>query len=136
MRNIIKVVLEPALTVTVGGLLIAATAQQNEEPNASQQQQSSPQSQASSNAAVQSVTGCVVQSDHGYSLKSEDGSTYPIETEKDLSQYVNKEVRVTGILEHHNASTPSASAGSPATITDIRLRMVATVIGDCAHSQK
>lgn len=135
MRNIIKLVLTPALTVTVGGLLVAATAQQNEEPNASQQEQQSTQGQASSSAAMQSVTGCVVRSDHGYSLKAEDG-TYPIETGKDLSQYVNKEVRVTGVLEHHNASTPSGSAGSTATITDLRLRMIATVIGDCQQSQK
>lgn len=135
MRNIINLVLKAALTVTVSGLLIAATAQQNEQPNASQQEQPSTQGQASSSAAVQSVTGCVVQSDHGYSLKTEDG-TYPIETGKDLSQYVNKEVRVTGILEHHNASSPSGTAGNTATITDLRLRMVATVIGDCNHSQQ
>ena len=120
-----------------GQLLIAATGQQNQEPNASPQQQQpqSAQGQAESHAAVQSVTGCVVKSENGYSLKTA-SDTYPIETGKDLSQYVNKEVRITGILEHHNASTPSATPGSTGTITDLRLRMIATVIGDCNQSEK
>ena len=117
-------------------LLIAATGQQNQDPNASQQQeQPSAQGQASSNAVVQSVTGCVVKSDQGFSLKTE-SDTYPIETGKDLSQYVNKKVKVTGILEHHNVSAPSGAAASTTTITDLRLRMIVTVVGDCDQSQK
>lgn len=141
MWNLKNLVLMSTMTISAGSLLasrplVAATGQQNQEPNASPQQQTpSGQGQASSRAAVQSVTGCVVKSDQGYSLKTSN-DTYPIETEKDLSQYVNKEVRVTGILEHHNASTPSATAGGTATITDLRLRVVATVIGDCNQSEK
>jgi hypothetical protein len=136
MRNVIKLNLMAALILGSGTLLIAATGQQKEEPNAPpQQESSSAQGQASSSAAVKSVTGCVVQSDHGYSLKTEN-DTYPIETGKDLSRYVNKKVEITGLLEHHNASTPSATAGSTATVTDIRLRMVVTVIGDCDQSHK
>jgi hypothetical protein len=100
-----------------------------------QQESQNSQGQTSGSAAAQSVTGCVVQSDTGYSLKTE-SDTYPIETDKDLSQYVNKQVRITGILEHHNASTPSSSTGNAATITDIRLRIVAKVIGDCNQPQK
>jgi len=124
-----------ALTIMASSLLIAATGQQNQEPNASPQQgQPSAQGQASSNAVVQSVTGCVLKSDQGFSLKTE-SDTYPIETGKDLSQYVNKKVRVTGILEHHN--TPSSTAsGNAATVTDIRLRMIVSVVGDCHEPSK
>ena len=137
MRNVIKLILMSALTVMASSLLIAATGQQNGEPNASpQQEQQSPQGQASSRAVVQSVTGCVVKSDQGFSLKTESGDTYPIETGKDLSQYVNKEVRVTGILEHHNTSASSTTSANTTTITDLRLRMNATVLGDCKQSQK
>src|SRR5215472_11063604 len=113
--------------------------QQNANPeqqNANPEQQMPPtsQGQASSTAAVQSVTGCVVQSDHGYSLKTQN-DTYPIETDRDLSQYVNKQIRVTGILEHHTAA-PSATSGNAAVISDIRLRTIATVVGDCNQPSK
>lgn len=114
-------------------LLFAAVSFGQQEPQNSQGQAS--QGQASGSAAAQSVTGCVVQSGTGYSLKTE-SDTYPIETDRDLSQYVNKQVRITGVLEHHNASTPSSSTGNAATITDIRLRIVAKVIGDCNQSPK
>lgn len=136
MRNVVKSILMSALTVMASSLLIAATGQQNQEPNSSSQPgQSSAQGQASSNAVVQSVTGCVVKSDQGFSLKTE-SDTYPIETGKDLSKYVNKKVKVTGILEHHTASAPSGAAASTTEITDLRLRMILTVIGDCNQSQK
>jgi hypothetical protein len=66
---------------------------------------------------------------------TESGSD-PIETSQDLSQYVNKQVKVTGVLEHHTAAPPSATSGSTAVVTDIRLRMIATVIGDCNQPSK
>ena len=72
--------------------------------NASPERQ---QPQTSSSAAVQSVTGCLVRSDSGYSLKT-NTDTLPIESDKDLSQYVGKKIKVTGILEHHNVSSSSA----------------------------
>ncbi|HZR59153.1 MAG TPA: hypothetical protein VFA74_19965 [Terriglobales bacterium] len=137
MRTIINLLLMLLLIISaenmLGSRLLNVTdKQQNEEQNTSPQQQTPPdsQGQASSSAAVSSVTGCVVQSDRGYSLKT-DSDTYPIETDKDLSQYVNKQVKITGILEHHTAAAPAAASGSAATITDIRLRMVASVVGDC-----
>lgn len=134
MRNVIKLIPTVTLILSWGILLTAATGQQNQEPNAPPPSPSA-QGQASSSAAVKTVTGCVVKSDHGYSLKTE-SDTYPIETGKDLSQYVNKEVTITGILEHHNASAPPPTDGSSATVTDVRLRMVATVIGDCNKAEK
>src|SRR6478752_801726 len=118
-------------------LLLAISAENVLGQNGEQEQQTPPtsQGQASSSAAVQSVTGCVVRTDHGFSLMTESGSD-PIETSQDLSQYVNKQVKVTGILEHHTAAPPSAKGGSTAVVTDIRLRMIATVIGDCNQPSK
>jgi hypothetical protein len=121
------------------GLLLAistecmVSAQQT--PPTSQQTPPASQGQASSTAAAQSVTGCLVQNGHGYSLMTDSGS-YPIETEKDLTQYVNKQITVTGILEHHTNAAPSATSSNAAVITDIRLRIVASVVGDCNKTAK
>jgi hypothetical protein len=142
MQSLINLILIMFLIISAGALrgnrLVGATVNpQNGAQDAPPQQQEPPtsQGQASGRAAVQSITGCVVQSDHGYSFKTEN-DTYPIETEKDLSHYVNKKVKVTGILEHHNTAAASSSTGNPTSITDLRLRMIATVIGDCNQSQK
>jgi hypothetical protein len=118
-------------------LLLAISAQIAVGQNDEQQQQTPPagQTQASHSAAVQSVTGCVVKTDRGFSLETESES-YPIETDKDLSGYVNKQVKVTGILEHQASAGPPTESGGAAVITDIRLRMVATVVGDCNHPSK
>lgn len=137
MRTLSSVLLMSLLIISAETMLGNAV-QQNEQQNASPEQQTQPssqQGQATSKAAVQSVTGCVVKSNSGYSLMTDDGS-YPIETDQDLSNYLNKRVKVTGILEHHTAASPSAATGTPTTVTDIRLRMVATVIGDCNQSPK
>jgi len=118
-------------------LLLAVSAESVLGQNGEQKQQPPPtsQGQASSSAAVQSVTGCVVKTDQGFSLMTDSGS-YPIETGQDLSQYVNKQIKVTGVLEHHTAAPQSATSGSTSVVTDIRLRMIATVIGDCNHPSK
>jgi len=138
MQNLINVLLV-FLLVSLGESALGSqllNVSQSEGQEASQEPQTPPsQGQATSNAEVQSVTGCVIKSDNGYSLKTE-SDTYPIETDNDLSQYVNKQVKITGILEHHNATAPSSTGGNPTTITDIRLRMIATVIGDCKESAK
>jgi hypothetical protein len=141
MRTIINLLLMLLLVISAENvlgrrLLNVTDKQQNEEQNASPEQQTPPdsQGQASSSAAIQSVTGCVVQSANGYSLKT-DSDTYPIETDKDLSQYVNKQIKLTGILEHHTAPVPSAASSNAATITDLRLRMIASVVGDCPSSK-
>ena len=108
-----------------------AAPQQSGEQSASPQQQ---QAQASSSAAAQSEIGCLVRSNSGYSLKT-DTETLPIETDKDLSSYVNKRIKVTGILEHHSAAAPSSTSG-PVVITDLRLRVVVSVIGECNQTSK
>jgi hypothetical protein len=117
-------------TVLSTQLCSAATGQQQNEGQSSQEQQAQPpEGEATQSAVVKTVTGCVVQTDQGYSLKTAT-DTYPIETDRDLSKYVNKQVKVTGILEHQHTPT-SSSGGNAATVTDIRLRMVASIIGDC-----
>ena len=65
---------------------------------------------------------------------TESGS-YPIETGQDLSQYIDKQVKVTGILEHHTAARRQQAVAA-SVVTDIRLRMIATVIGDCNRPSK
>lgn len=139
MRNLINLVLVFLLAAlgasAIGNPLVSNSKKnQNEGQNASQDQQA-PSARGQSNAAVQSVTGCVVKGDHGFSLKTE-SDTYPIETDRDLSQYVNKEVKVTGILEHHTAASPSTESHNAAAITDLRLRVIVSVIGDCKESAK
>ena len=110
---------------------VHAAPQQGGEQSASPQQQ---RAQASSSAAAQSEIGCLVRSNSGYSLKT-DTETLPIETDKDLSSYVNKRIKVTGILEHHSAAAPSSTSG-PVVITDLRLRVVVSVIGECNQTSK
>jgi len=117
------------------GALSPALAEQQagETQGTSQDQQQNPpasQHHGSSSAAVQSVTGCLVKSNSGYSLKT-DTDTYPIETNRDLSKYVNKQIKISGVLEHHNAAAPATENNNHIAMTDIRLRMVASVIGDC-----
>jgi len=128
MRSLISLVVMFLLTCSAESVLSQDAKQQEQEPPTSQ-------GQNSSSAAVKSVTGCVVQNNQGFSLKT-DSDTYPIETDKDLSQYVNKQVKITGILEHHTGAAPSATSGSTAVITDLRLRMIVTVIGDCSQPSK
>jgi hypothetical protein len=77
----------------------------------------------------------VVQTNQGFLLKT-DSDSYPIETDEDLSPYVNKQVSLTGVLEHQNGDAPSAESGSTAVITDVRIRMIAKVIGDCNQPSK
>jgi cytoskeletal protein RodZ len=110
---------------------VHAARQQGGEQSTSPQQQ---HAQASSSATAQSETGCLVRSESGYSLKT-DTETLPIETDKDLSPYVNKRIKVTGILEHHSAAAPSSTSG-PVVITDLRLRVVVSVLGECNQTSK
>jgi hypothetical protein len=126
------------LLVSSAEIMLGSRLQQDEKRNSSPEQQAQPappQGQGTSRAAVQSVTGCMVKSDSGYTLMADDGA-YPIDTDQDLSSYVNKQVKITGILERHTAAGPSAATGSPTTVTDMRLRMIATVIGDCNKQGK
>ena len=129
LTNVASLLLSIILFVWVEA--VHAAPQQGGEQSASPQQQ---HAQASSSAAAQNEIGCLVRSNSGYSLKT-DTETLPIETDKDLSSYVNKRIKVTGILEHHSAAAPSSTSG-PVVITDLRLRVVVSVIGECDQTSK
>jgi hypothetical protein len=112
--------------------------QQKAEQNASPEQQahpSSPQRQIISRSAVRTLTGCVVQSDHGYSLKTEN-EAYRIDTDIDLSHLVDMRIRVTGVLEHHTGAALSAVGGNATTVTDLHLREIGSVTGHCNQPSK
>jgi hypothetical protein len=135
---VVSVLLVSAVNLRANRSFNLGESQQAQEQNTAPEQQQSPQTsqpQASSSMAAQSETGCLVQTDSGYSLKT-DTDTYPIETQQDLSQFVNKQIKVTGILEHHNAAAPSSANGSAVAITDLRLRVVVSVVGDCQPPSK
>jgi hypothetical protein len=109
MRKFVTPLVVSLLLVSAPNLHGSQSNQQGGEQNTSPQQQHSPQTshpQASSNAAAQSVTGCLVQLEREYSLKT-DTDTYPIETEKDLSQFVHKQtdIRLRINIKGSNASS-------------------------------
>jgi hypothetical protein len=96
-----------------------------------------------------------------------ENDAYPIDTDKDLSQFINKQLQITGTWEYHNAISHSSSSGNPAPAQneaeqgsspaqsgeqqqapsdqgnpnpsiakELRLRMIAEVIGDCNQLPK
>jgi hypothetical protein len=133
VRNL-RTLLSVAVLVGLAAVVYGASPRQDAAQggqNASPEQQ---QPQTSSSAAVRSVTGCLIRTDSGYSLKT-DTDTLPIETDRDLSQYVNKKIKVTGTLEHHKTAA-SPTTGGPVAMTDLRLRLVASMIGDCDQTSK
>lgn len=87
------------------------------------------QAQGSGSAVLHVLTGCLVGNGHSYSLMTE-SSSYPIETEESLAQYANKQITVSGVLNHHTNTAPSTSRNATI-ITGLRLKMIKSVIGDC-----
>lgn len=172
MRKLTNLLLPLLLVISVGSMFsskLMNAQQHDEQQNTSPQQQNpptSPQGHTSSDVAVHSVTGCLVQSDRGYVLMTEDDA-YPVDTDKDLSQFINKRLQITGIWEYHNAASHSSSSGNaapaqneaeagsspaqsggqqqapsdqgdpnPSIAKELRLRMIAEVIGDCNQTPK
>jgi hypothetical protein len=79
MRTITSVLIMLLLIVSAETML-GNRLPQNENQNAPPAQQAQPTSpQGAGSTVVQSVVGCVVKSDQGYSLKTEN-DTYPLET--------------------------------------------------------
>jgi hypothetical protein len=70
----------------------------------------------------------VVQGDHGYSLKTE-SETYPLEDREGLSQYVNKRVTVTGILEHQKLTNSVSEREMQQPCRTFAYRRLCTVVG-------
>ena len=133
MRTLKRVLIFSLLVIPAESML-GGRVQQNKNQNASpaqQIQQTSPQGQATSSVFTLSVTGCVVRSDQGYSLKTE-SETYSMETDEDLSHFVNKQVKLTGFLEFPSAAPSNSNTTST---TNLRFLMITTVIGSCYSPQ-
>ena len=113
-------------------------------------QQTAPPSAEQRRAGGQkTITGCLMKGDQGFVIKAADG-TYALNTDRDLSSFVGKQVRidstwdVTGTLTNNSMadatsgpapSTPPAatggSTGTPAFVGDLRMHITGTVVGDC-----
>jgi hypothetical protein len=91
--------------------------------------------QTLSRSTMQKVTGCLVKSDHGYSLQIEK-DTYPIDTSQDFSRYVNMRITIVGALEHHAESDLSTAGNNVAAKTELHILKIRSVIGDCNSSSK
>lgn len=129
-----------SLLIISGESMLSSRLPQNQEQNASSQQQAQPMSQQRqviSTSSLQTLAGCVVRSDRGYSLKTENG-TYPIDTggKIDLSNLVEMQVKVTGALEYHTTAAPSAVGAHLAAATTLHIRKIGWVIGTCDQSSK
>ena len=99
------------------------------------------------------ITGCLMRGDAGFVVNTQEG-TYELNTDRDLSAYVGKQIRIesrwdaTGTLtnspmERGSASgsaaappAPAQAAGTPAFVGDLHLRITGTVLGDCAAQPK
>ena len=169
MRQLSKRFLLLLLAISVGSMLsstLVNAQRHDEEHNTTAERQpppASPEAQASSDVAVHSVTGCLVQSDRGYVLMTEDDA-YPIDTNKDLSQFINQRLQITGVWEYHNGGSHSSASGNaapaqnvpesgsssaerrqapsqpgdpnPSLAKELRLRMIASVMGACNQVPK
>lgn len=107
--------------------------------------------QATETAGQKTVVGCIAMgAPTGFVLKGEDGVTYPLRTDRDLSAYVGKKVQIqaswtkTGVslIEGESTAVPSgqpgAKAAPPSTgfAGDVHLRYKGKVIGDCLKEKK
>src|SRR5215471_5562741 len=103
-----------------------------------------------------SVTGCIVKTDSGFGIKTDEG-TFQLNTDHDLSSFVGKQVKIdgtwrasgtfttapvggaaTGAAGTASAETAPApatsgapSAGTPAFSGELNLHIAGTVVGDC-----
>src|SRR5262249_34679878 len=98
------------------------------------------------------VVGCVTQSGDGYVLRT-DQETFPLNSDRDVTPYVGKKVRIEGTWEAtgitttapiQESSSSKPAKGSPTNTKpsgpafggELRLRIIGTVIGECNEAQK
>lgn len=130
---------------TVITVLLAVSCAAQTSPGAAQTSPGAEKRQAS---GERTIIGCLQRGDSGFVIKSADG-TYELNTDRDLTAYVGKQVKISGRWEASGtfttapvagASSPSTaappaaepSAGTPAFVGDLHLRISGVVIGDCA----
>jgi hypothetical protein len=101
--------------------------------------------QTSVSTGQRTVVGCIAMgAPSGFILKTEDGKTIPLQTDKDLSNYVGKKVQIhqtwtrTGVnlIEDPNAApTTAPGAKAPAKQTEfagaVQMHYKGKIIGDC-----
>jgi hypothetical protein len=109
--------------------------------------QTSPGAEQRRAGGERTITGCLQRQGSGFVIKASDG-TYALDTDRDLSAFVGKQIKISGRWESSGTFTtapvgnaPSQSAPSsssepnaptPAFVGDLHLHITGTVIGDCA----
>ena len=137
-------------TILLCFLAVASTAAlQNTQSSSSTQ--TSPAGTQKTASGEKTVTGCVAREGDRFVLKTDEG-TYEFNTERDLSPFVGKKVKISGKWDATGVTTTApikATSGSAAEQTsaetsaaparafvgDLRLHITGDVIGDCAQSR-
>lgn len=112
--------------------------------------QTSPAGTRAAASGERSITGCVVREGDGFVLKAEEG-TYQFNTDRDLSPYVGKKVKISGSwkttgitttapIKESAASTEQSNPtnNTPAAQSfqgDLQLHISGTVVGDCTETK-
>jgi len=125
--------------------LLAASCAAQTSPAAGQAQPGADQRRGS---GEKTIIGCLQRGDSGFVIKANDG-TYELNTDRDLSAYVGKQVKISSRWEATGTVTtapvggapgsstaaPSGQPGTetPAFVGDLHLRITGSVIGDCAQ---
>ena len=135
--------LAPLCVVLLACACVAAMPEQQTQPS-----QTAPSAEQRRAGGSKSITGCLLKGDTGFVVKTPEG-TYQLNTDRDLTAYVGKTVRIeskwdaSGTLTNSpmesssaagsNApASPATDAGTPAFVGDLHLHITGTVLGDCA----
>ena len=140
-----------ALLGLVLWMCAGAAAAQNQQTQPPPPMASQPGTDQRRAGGQKSITGCLMKGDVGFVVKTDEG-TYQLNTDRDLSAYVGKMIRIeskwdaTGTLTNSPMESdsvagsaapaaPSTAAGTPAFVGDLHLHITGTVLGDCATSK-
>jgi len=141
IRKLVVITCALAIYVSMQSLLAAQTS-----PSANPGQASSPSADKRSAGGAKSVVGCVVKQDGEFYLKTDEG-TYQFNTDRDLTPYVGKKVRIAGKWQATGVTTTapikntggsdagaaeSASGAPTSFVGDLHLHITGDVLGDCA----
>jgi len=141
IRKLVVMTFILAICVSTQSFLAAQTGQSG---NAGQA--SSPSADKKMAGGHKSVVGCVVKQDGEFYLKTDEG-TYQFNTDRDLTPYVGKKVRIAGTWQATGVTTTapikntggadtgaaeSASSAPTSFVGDLRLHITGDVLGDCA----
>ena len=125
---------------------------QSSQPGSSNPQGITSETNARHLTGERTVVGCVTQSGDGYVLRT-DQETFPLNSDRDVTPYVGKKVRIEGtweatgittkaLIQESSSSKPAKGSptntkpSGPAFGGELRLRIIGTVIGECNEAQK